>query len=365
MSLKTHLKELALLPAPAGYEYCAGKYLYEYYQGLTDNVWTDIAGNLIAKFSCGKENAKRAMVFAHMDSLGLIVQRIEKNGFLRVERLGGVPEKTLPALEVLVRTESGEWIPGTIGNKSHHMTDASEKYRVTPYQEAYIDLGADSAEEVRALGIEVGCPVVYLPRWQELKNNRCYGTTIDNRGGCAVIMEVAKMLREHPCENYDVYLVATVQEEYNLRGGMVAASAIKPDYAIAIDVALTGDTPDSEGKMPVKLGAGPAIGMYNFHGRGTLNGTIPHPALVEAAKAAAQKAGIPLQRYASVGILTDASYVQLVDNGTPVMDLAFPCRYTHTSTEVCSIQDLELLAKLVETVLRDMPADMVFARSYV
>ena len=341
-----------------------GKYLYRFYQGLADSVETDVAGNLIACFRCGKENPRKAMVFAHMDSLGLIVKKIESNGFLRIERLGGIPEKTLPALEVLVRSETGRWINGIIGNKSHHITDASEKYKVIPYQELYIDLGVGNAQAVRELGIEVGCPVVYLPRFQELQNGNCYGTAMDNRGGCAVVMELAEMLKANPCEDLDIYLVATVQEEYNLRGGMVAAAAIKPDFAIALDVALTGDTPDMNDSLPVKVGSGPVLGMYNFHGRGTLNGSIPHPTLVKLTRDAAAECGMELQRFASCGMLTDASYVQLVDSGIPVIDLAFPCRYTHTSVEVCNVDDLRKLARLVEAVLHSVKKEICFRRDY-
>lgn len=364
MALKENLKDLALLPGPSGYEEQVGKYLYRYYRQLADEVRTDTAGNVIAKFSCGRGNAPRVMVFAHMDSLGLIVKKIEQNGFLRIERLGGIPEKTLPALEVLVRSETGTWIPGLIGNKSHHITDASEKYKVIPYQELYIDIGADSLEAVRKLEIEVGCPVVYLPRWQEMQNGICYGTAMDNRGGCAVVMELARMLRDNPCREFDVYLVATVQEEYNLRGAMVAAAAIRPNYAIALDVALTGDTPDMGESIPVALGRGPVMAMYNFHGRGTLNGVIPHPALVKLVRETAADLGIPLQRFASCGMLTDGAYVQLVDTGIPVIDLAFPCRYTHTSVETCCIRDLQELARLVETLIHRVDPKISFNRDY-
>lgn len=364
MSIEQRLKDLALLPGPSGYEDCVGRYLTKCFQQYADRVWTDTAGNLTAYFPCGKTDAKRVMICAHMDSLGLIVKKIESNGYLRFERLGGVPEKTLPALEVLVRTEDGRWLPGVIGNKSHHLTDASEKYKVIPYQELYIDVGLGSADDVHAAGIEIGCPIVWRPRWERLGNDCCYGTTMDDRAGCAVLLEIAQRLHDRPCHNVDVYLTATVQEEFNIRGGMVAAGAIHPNYVIALDVALCGDTPDTEGKLPVAVGKGPVIGMYNFHGRGTLNGTIPHPRLVSLAKEAAASTGIPVQRFASCGMLTDAAYVQIVNDGIPAIDLAFACRYTHTSVEVCSLHDLLQLSDLVEGVVRLTPDDIDLRRCY-
>ncbi|MBQ5950945.1 MAG: M42 family metallopeptidase [Lachnospiraceae bacterium] len=364
MSLREHLKDLCLLPAPSGYEQEAGRYLKRFYEEIADEVRTDVSGNVIAKFACGKKDARRVMVFAHMDQLGLVVRDVEPDGFLRVERLGGIPEKVLPALQVLVRTEAGAWIPGIIGNKSHHITAPEEKYVVTPVKQMSVDIGASSAEEVHALGIEVGCPVVYRPHFEELGEHRCAGTSLDNRGGCAAIMEVGEHLAQKHPEHYDVYLVATVQEEYNLRGGLVAAQQVRPDWAVCLDIVLTGDTPQTRGMLPVKLGGGPAVGMYNFHGRGTLNGTLPHPLLFEKTVEAAGKLDIPVQRFVSTGILTDASYVQLVEQGVATIDLGFPCRYSHSPVETVDLRDLAQLAALVEEMVREMPAGAVFERCY-
>lgn len=341
--MKEILKELCSQPGVSGYEDCVGK--------------------LMAEFKARDPKAKKVMVFAHMDQLGFVVKRIDAAGFLGVERLGGIPEKILPGLEVLVRTCGGKWIPGVIGNKSHHVTDASEKYKVIPIQELYVDLGLSSSKEAAEVGIVPGCPVVYKPRFTELVRERCYGTALDNRGGCAILLELAKRLAGAECA-LDVYLVGTVQEEYNLRGAMVACASVEPDFAIALDVAITGDTPDMGGKLPVSLDAGPVMSMYNFHGRGTLNGTIPHPRLVEMTENAAKELKIPLQRIASCGILTDASYVQLYGRGVPVIDLGFPCRYTHTAVELCSIKDLKQLSCLVEKILRNAPEDIEFTRKY-
>lgn len=361
--IKETLKELSCLPAVSGYEECVGKYMYRWFSKYANQVTTDTAGNLIAEFKSQNPDAKRAMVFAHMDQLGFVVKNIDEAGFLRIERLGGIPEKILPGLEVLVRNCNGKWLSGVIGNKSHHVTDASEKYRVIPIQELYVDLGLNSFEEAEELGIMTGCPVVYKPRFTELTEDRCYGTALDNRGGCAILLDLAEKLSESPCD-LNVFLVGTVQEEYNLRGAMVACAAVDPDFAIALDVAITGDTPDMGGKLPVSLGEGPVMSMYNFHGRGTLNGTIPHPYLVEMAEHAAAELGLPLQRMASCGILTDASYVQLYGKGVPVIDLGFPCRYTHTAVELCSMKDLEQLSCLAEKILRNTPGDADFRRKY-
>lgn len=361
--IKETLKELSCLPALSGYEDRVGEYMHHWFSKYSSRVTTDTAGNLIAEFKPAVPGAKKAMVFAHMDQLGFVVKRIDASGFLGIERVGGIPEKILPGLEVLVRSRIGEWQNGVIGNKSHHVTDPGEKYRVIPIQELYVDMGFHTFQEAEEKGIVPGCPVVYKPRFVKLNEDRCYGTALDNRGGCAVLLDLAKKLKERPCD-LRVFLVGTVQEEFNLRGAMVACASVEPDFALALDVAITGDTPDMSGKLPVSIGGGPVMSMYNFHGRGTLNGTIPHPRLVKMAEQAAEELHMPLQRTAVSGILTDASYVQLHGKGVPVIDLGFPCRYTHTAAELCSMEDLNSLSRLTEKILRDTPGTADFTRKY-
>ena len=123
------------------------------------------------------------MLFAHMDQLGLIVRKIEATGLIRVERLGGVPEKALPAQSVVFCLDGGD-VPGVIANKSHHATAPDEKYRVLPYSELIIDGGFRSAAEVLAAGIDVGTPVVYAPKVLELAGGRIAGTSVDDRAMC-------------------------------------------------------------------------------------------------------------------------------------------------------------------------------------
>jgi putative aminopeptidase FrvX len=286
------------------------------------------------------------MLFAHMDQLGLIVRKIERDGLVRVERLGGVPEKALPVAIRPVCVGEGRDRPGIIANKSHHATGPDEKYRVLPYAELYIDGGFESAQAVLAAGIDIGTPVVYEPRVLQLQGDRLAGTSVDDRAACAVMIEAARALLALP-RKPTTHLVFSVQEEFNLRGALTAAQALQPDIAIQLDLILATDTPDMAARGDVRLGGGPAMSMYSFHGRGTLNGTIPHPALVALFDRTARAQNLPLQRSAHVGALTDNSYVQLVGSGVAAIDLGFPTRYTHSSLEVCDIGDLAGLTSLV------------------
>lgn len=351
MTLKQWLIDLMLIPGLSGYEGRVRKYLKAAMAGLGITSTTDRMGNLIATLD-GDEDAPSVMLFAHMDQLGLIVRKIEASGMVRVERLGGVPERALPAHEVLFCIGEGKDVPGLIAHKSHHATAQDEKYKVLPYPELYIDAGFRSAAEVLAAGIDVGTPIVYAPKVTELANGRIAGTAVDDRAACAVMIEVAKALagvKKRPT----VHFVFSVQEEFNLRGAVTAAQILMPDVAIQLDLILATDTPDMTARGDVKLGGGPAISLYSFHGRGTLNGTLPHPAMVKLFEDSASASKLPLQRSAHIGALTDLSYVQLVGQGVASIDVGFPMRYSHSSLEVCDMVDLEqLTALLVEALPR-------------
>jgi putative aminopeptidase FrvX len=343
--LKTLLTELMLIPGLSGYEGRVRKYLKKHLTELGLSTTTDRLGNLIATLD-GDAGTPSVMLFTHMDQLGFVVRKIEPSGLIRIERLGGVPERALPSQAVLICVGEGRDVPGLIANKSHHATTPDEKYKVVPYMDLYIDAGFASAEEAGAAGVEIGTPVVYRPNVIELANGRIAGTSVDDRAGCAVIVEAAielVALKKRPT----VHFVFSVQEEFNLRGALTAAQIVTPDICIQLDLLLATDTPDMGYRGDVRLGGGPAMSMYSFHGRGTLNGTIPHPALVKLFDGTATQLKMPLQRSAHTGALTDSSYVQLVGGGVASIDLGFPMRYSHSSLEVVDPGDLEALTKLL------------------
>ncbi len=336
-------KDLMMIPGLSGYETRVRKRIAAEMMAIGFTTSTDMSGNLIATL---KGHGPSVMLFAHMDQLGFVVRKIEADGVMRLERLGGVPERALASQEMLICVGEGKDIPAIIANKSHHATSPDEKYRVVPYAEIYLDAGFGTADAARKAGVDVGSPVVYAPRAFDLAGGQVCGTSVDDRAACAVIVEVAAALKaqgNHPT----IHFVFSVQEEFNLRGALTAAQVLQPDIAIQLDLILSTDTPDMKARGDVVLGAGPAMSMFSFHGRGTLNGTIPHPALVKLFDEAAKASKINLQRSAHIGALTDSSYVQLVGKGVASIDLGFPCRYTHSSLEVCDPNDLKSLAQLL------------------
>jgi len=361
MSLINRLEKYCLTPAMAGFEELMIKALSDDLRGLVDELRVDTLGNVIATIK-GTEDGSDLMIFAHTDSLGMIVKEITPTGFLRVERVGGVPERILPAKKVIVQTKTGDFINGSIGFVSHHLTSPDEKYKVRKIDESYVDIGASSNLDVEKAGIQIGSPVLYKPSFEKLLNNRVSATSLDNRGGCAVLVELAQHFKKSR-PKVTIHIVGTVQEEFNLRGAMVAAQQIQPTAAISIDLVAASDTPDISTGNAVEVGAGPVVGTYTFHGRGTLNGLIPHPKMLALVEETSKKLKIKLQRHATMGLLTDASYVQLVGKGVATVDVAWPTRYTHSGTELCSLDDLGQLTQLLIGIVESFPVEDDFSRA--
>jgi len=362
MDLMNVMREYALAWAPSGHEKQMAILLKKRLETYCDSVRVDRVGNVIGLIQGTEENAPNVMVFAHMDSLGFVVRNIDDNGFLRIERMGGIPEKVLPGLKIAIETAHGGTVCGVIGMRSHHSTPAEEKYVAEKIGALYVDLGAKNREEVLAAGVDIGCFATYLPDFQPLLGTKIAATAVDNRGGCLAITRIAERLREsRPACN--VYLVGTVWEEFNLRGAMMAARSIQPDAAIALDVCLTGDQPGGDGTLfCAKVSEGPTLTYYNFHGRGTLNGAIAHPRMAELALKAAGECGIRLQKFASTGMLTDSAYLQLENEGVALVDMGFPARYTHTPIEVCDLEDIEKLSAVVHRMLLRIDSGFSFNR---
>lgn len=361
--IRQDLIALMSIPGLSGHEDRVRRHIAASLPKLPHPPRTDRLGNLIVTVP-GDSDAPSVMLFAHMDQLGFLVRKIEDDGLIRIERMGGVPERALAAQAVLLCVGPGRDVPGVICNKSHHATTPEEKYQVIKAPDLLIDTGHGSRAGVEAAGVRIGTPVVYRPHVVEMAGDRIAGTSIDDRAGCAVLIEIARMLADRQ-GGPTVHLVFSVQEEFNLRGAVVAAQTLKPDIAIQIDLMLACDTPDMASRGDMRLGGGPGMSLYSFHGRGTLNGVIPHPAAVRLIEDSAMAAGVALQRSAQVGVLTDLSYVQLVGDGVVSVDVGFPCRYTHSALEMCDLNDLAGLAKLLGTALARIGPDFALSRDPV
>lgn len=356
MDLTEVLQELCLAPSPSCYEKNAATVYAKRIRLYADQVSVDRMGNVTATLEGTDPNAPVIMVYAHLDQLGFIVRRIESDGFIQLDRLGGIPEKVLPALRLSIRTKNGDFVPGVIGNKAHHAASAEEKYKVDVVTSLYVDVGAYSEAEVREMGIDIGCPAIYEPSFRLMAADKVSGTALDDRGGvAAMILAAEKLSQDRPAST--VHFVGTVWEEFNIRGAVFAARHLKPDIALGLDVILAGDTPDLKSRYQNELGKGPTVNLYNFHGRGTLNGMIPHEGLVRLVEESAEASGIPHQRFASLGIITESAYIQMENDGAACLDLGFPARYTHSPIETCALSDIENLGLLVAAAAKAVTCD--------
>ena len=355
--------ELMLIPGLSGHEDRVRRAIALHLEASGIGCRTDRLGNLIVTFE-GDPATPSVMIFAHMDQLEFVVRRIESNGLVRVERLGGVPERALASQPVLICVGGGRPdVGGIIANMSHHATPAEEAFTVVRSNDLLIDTGHDSRASAESAGIRIGNPVVYRPFVLPLAGGRIAGTSVDDRAGCAALIQLAKALKDRR-DRPTTHIVFSVLEEFNLRGAVVAAQNLRPDIAIQIDLMLATDTPGLQERGEMRLGGGPGISLYSFHGRGTLNGVIPHPAAVNLFEVTAAEEGIPLQRSAQRGILTDLSYVQLTGEGVAAIDVGFPMRYSHSSLEVIDLSDLHKLVHLLTGAIERIGPDFDLLREH-
>lgn len=355
--MKTMLEELralAAIPAISGQE---DRMIADIKGRLADSgaeLYVDRIGNLTATFKGRAGSGKSLLIFAHMDEIGLIVRAIEPDGFLRVERVGGVPEKTLLGTFVDVHTlDNTKSYTGFFGCYSHHITPPEKKLAVPSIREMYIDLGIDSREEVLALGIEVGSTVTYTPTYHESGKHHLTAKALDNRMGIYILLRVAEHLREHPPQA-TVHLCFSVQEEFNVRGCLPVFERLRPDAAICLDITPAYDTPELRGAGEIFLGRGPAALYFNFHGRGTLGGLIPSPKFTAFIRETARRENIPCQNDVVLGVITDDSFTQLSGTeGVAMAHISVPMRYTHSPVETIDLRDLEHAARLNCAVASD------------
>ncbi|MGV8026573.1 MAG: M42 family metallopeptidase [Anaerolineaceae bacterium] len=303
----------------------------------------DNLGNLTAHFP-GK--GKRVMVVAHMDEVGLIVQRILSDGFLKVERLGGTSVRALPGSRLSLWSSKG-CILAVAGVLPQHL-DTNEP--ISDFSKIYIDIGSSSDEETRAMGVKPGDVLTWDSPLHFMGQSLLCGKALDDRLGCYILMKLAKMLQPAELE-CDLYLTFTVQEETMLMGGVTAVNSIEPDVIIGIDGTLAFDTPDLEGKQSdIRLGAGPAVKWMDAI-RGKMAAFVPNQALNNLVCETAQKNHIPLQDEIAVGMSTAITPLVFCSKGARACALSVPIRYHHTPAETADLRDIENTVLLLKNLL--------------
>lgn len=347
--LKKLLSELTSFHSVSGAEEDVVRYLKRELSRVCGDVVIDSMGNIFAVKDSGKAGPK-VMIAAHSDEIGAIVRSVEKDGFLRLEKIGG----TLDPLLVGRKVWAGGHL-GVIGVKAGHLQTEKERTEVKKASDLYIDVGAQSREEVLRMGIDIGTPVAYNSPLEFFTNgDRFCGKAIDDRLGCAVLLE---LMRQSSPPAGKLVGVMTVQEEVGLKGATVAAFKVNPTFAIALDTMPCGDTPDVnfQKELPVGIGLGPTFQwLSGAAGRGFLVIPSMKKFLVETA----QREGVTYQATAFPGGNTDATAIRLVREGIPVGVIALPRRYSHSPVEVGDINDAVGALKILKGVVARMGEDL-------
>lgn len=315
---------------PSGREGPVRAILEETLAGHVDSLTTDALGNLIA-LRKGDGTGRRILVAAHADHIGLAVVDADENGFLRVCAVGGVHAAGMAAQHVV----SSRGVCGVVGADG----DAKPEVKI---EQLYIDIGAGSREEALAQA-EIGEIFVARPRVSRLGEHRIASPAMDDRVACAVLAEA--MLALPAGLKNEVAAVFTAQEEVGTRGAGPAAYALRPDMGLAIDVTLTGDTPQAKPKLPIRLGGGAAVKIMD-------RSAICSPQVVSLLLETAQREQIPVQREVLPVGGTDAGAIQRSRGGVPAGVISIPCRYVHSAAETVDLRDVEAALALLLAVLQ-------------
>lgn len=311
---------------PSGNEEKIAELVAEQIKDYVDTIHTDALGNVIAHKS---GEGKKFMLAAHMDEVGIIVTYIEKDGFLRFAPVGGLNCYSMLNRQVVFEN-------GTMGVIT--CEDKIDIKKELDFTKMYIDIGAVSGDDAQSK-ISVGDTAVYASSLHST-GNRVAGKALDNRAGVYALIEVAKLVKNSP---FDVYYVFTSQEEIGLRGAKTSAFAINPDYALAIDVTATGDTPNCPTNC-VKLGGGACIKIMD-------KSVVASPLMRRALQACAEDRDIPVQNEILTFGGTDAGAIHTVCDGVVSGAVSIPLRYIHTPCEMADAGDINAVIKLTSEFL--------------
>ncbi len=344
--LKDLLEKLSNAHGVSGYENNVKQMIEDEVRPYVDEIRTDKMGNLIATKHGG---SPRIMLAAHMDEIGLMAKYVDDKGFIYFTTTGGWFDQTLLNQRMILHTQSGH-VYGVIGSKPPHAMKEEEMKKPVKAEDMFIDIGATSREDAQMLGVRAGTPITSDMEFRSLGNDMVTGKALDDRGGCAVLIEALRQMKDVKAT---VHAVFTVQEEVGLKGGRTSAFGLDPDVALVSEVTFTGDHPGIEMKdQALEIGKGPAITVSDAEGEGII---VPERVL-RWIKDAAETNSIPYQLKVGAKGQTDASIIHLSREGIPTGVISTPSRYIHTPVTVISMGDLEkstqLIIKAVESVDR-------------
>lgn len=322
MSILETLRKMNEEHAPSGEEYGLADLIKTLAADFADDIYTDVLGNLIIH---KKGAGPKVMFAAHMDSIGFIVTHIDKDGFLRFGKIGGLsPEKVLSAP---LRFKNG--IAATV------CLDQSVTPEKMKLDDLYIDIGATSKKDAEKL-VAIGDTAIYDTPIKEA-GQRLLAPYLDNRISCVALLMGLEKVKNH---SSDLYFVFTVQEELGLRGAKPAAFGIGPDYAVVCDVTPADDQLGAKHYGSTKLGGGAAIKVMD-------TSVVCHPEMVKKLTDLATEHSIPYQTDVIQRGGTDAGAIHVSGAGVITGGISVPCRYVHSPQEMTDVNDVENCARLI------------------
>jgi endoglucanase len=351
MGMPETLHKLLTAAGPSGYEQAPAAVFREAAAAFAE-VTYDTVGSTVARVP-GTGEGRSVAVVGHIDEIGLIVHHIDDDGFLWFTGVGGWDPIILVGQRVEIATRSGR-VPGVVGKKPIHLMKEDDRKRVPLLKDLHIDIGAADGEEARRL-VRVGDVAVIDTAPIEFPNNRFVSRSMDNRIGCFVALEAARLVAEAGGAPGDVYALAVTQEEITFGGARTTAFSLQPDVAIAVDVTFATDQPGlSEQELGRhKFGSGPVL----------TRGSTLDPVVFERLYEAGEAEGIPFTVTASARATgTDADAFHIARGGIPTSVVSVPLRYMHSPVEMVQLDDVENAAKLIAAFAMRLAPDTDFKR---
>jgi endoglucanase len=344
------LKELTEAHGVSGYEAPVRAVVRKYLEPLGE-LSQDKIGSLICKQN-GVSSSPRVMLAGHMDEIGFMVKHITKEGFVRFIPLGGWFDQVLLGQRVVIQTRQGD-VVGVIGTKPPHLLSPDDRKKLIEKKEMYIDIGASSQEEVEAVGVQPGDPIVPRADFVPLAGGKTYlSKAFDDRVGTALVVSVLQALQNEQHPN-TVFGVATVMEEVGLRGATTSVRAVDPDVAIVLESDIAGDVPGIKPEeSAVKLGQGPTVLIYESR-------LIPNLKLRQLIADIAKEIDVPIQLSYVEGGSTDGAAIHLHSIGVPTAVIGVAARHIHSHSSIIHREDYDNAVKLIVAVLNRLDATTV------
>lgn len=339
------LKQLLSLPGLSAYEAPVREAIAEVWKPLVDELITSRVGSLQGlRRGNGSEPRPSILLSAHMDAIGLMATSIREGGFLRFTQIGGVDARILPGQLVTVHARRD--LPGVVVMPPERLLPDGHGDKPVDKPYLFVDTGL-SVEEVKQT-VRVGDLISFASSPNELPGDVIIGHSLDNRASIAAVTICLQEL-QHMTHTWDVWALASVQEEETLLGALTSPFEIRPDLAVAIDVTFAkgpGVT-DYRGRA---LNSGVIIGM----------GANIHPAVQKSFTDLAEKLDIPHEMDLMPKMSgTDAMGLQIVAEGIPCAVLSIPLRYMHTPVEEVCLKDIQRTGHLLAEYIARLEPDFV------